>query len=111
MCEPQAVLTGVQREIRAIDPLIFTDDTRTGGKLIDQVLFNSKMIVGLLAVFGILALGLACVGLYGIMAYSVNQRRREIGVRMALGAAQANVLRLILKQGMSLVFTGVVIGF
>ena len=49
--------------------------------------------------------------LYGILAYSVNQRKREIGLRMALGAAQASVLRLILKQGMSLVLTGVLIGF
>jgi ABC-type antimicrobial peptide transport system permease subunit len=62
-------------------------------------------------VFGLLALGLASIGLYGIMAYSVNQRRREIGLRMALGAAQTSVLGLILKQGMSLVLTGVLIGF
>ena len=51
--------------------------------------------------------GLASIGLYGIMAYSVNQRKREIGLRMALGAAQASVLRLILKHGMSLVLAGV----
>src|SRR5262249_55173615 len=59
----------------------------------------------------LLALGLASVGLYGNMAYSVSQRKREIGVRMALGAAQTSVLRLVLKQGMSLVLTGVCIGF
>ena len=69
------------------------------------------MGVGLLSVFGLLALGLASIGLYGIMAYSVNQRKREIGLRMALGAARESVLRLILKQGMSLVVTGVLIGF
>jgi ABC-type antimicrobial peptide transport system permease subunit len=73
-------------------------------------LFQAKMGVALLSVFGLLALGLASIGLYGIMAYSVNQRRREIGLRMALGAAQSSVLRLILKQGMSLVMTGVLIG-
>jgi ABC-type antimicrobial peptide transport system permease subunit len=61
-------------------------------------------------VFGLLALGLASIGLYGIMAYSVNQRKREIGLRMALGAAQSSVLRLILKQGMTLVLTAVGIG-
>jgi ABC-type antimicrobial peptide transport system permease subunit len=69
------------------------------------------MGVALLSVFGLLTLGLACIGLYGIMAYSVSQRKREIGLRMALGAAQASVLGLILKQGMSLVMTGVLIGF
>jgi ABC-type antimicrobial peptide transport system permease subunit len=69
------------------------------------------MAVALLSVFGLLALGLANVGLYGLLAYSVNQRKREIGLRMALGASQASVLRLILKQGMSLVMTGALIGF
>ena len=59
----------------------------------------------------LLALGLASIGLYGILAYSVNQRKREIGLRMAIGAAQGSVLRLILKQGMSLVVTGMLIGF
>jgi ABC-type antimicrobial peptide transport system permease subunit len=61
-------------------------------------------------VFGLLALGLASIGLYGIMAYSVNQRKREIGLRMALGAAETTVLGMILKQGMSLVLRGVLIG-
>lgn len=68
------------------------------------------MGVGLLGVFGFLALGLASIGLYGIMAYSVNQRRREIGIRMALGAGQASVLHLVLRQGMTLVICGVGIG-
>jgi ABC-type antimicrobial peptide transport system permease subunit len=68
------------------------------------------MGVGLLGVFGFLALGLASVGLYGIVAYSVNQRRREIGIRMALGAGQGSVLGLILRQGMTLVVSGVGLG-
>ena len=68
------------------------------------------MGVGLLGVFGLLALGLASIGLYGIMAYSVARRRREIGVRIALGAAQSSVLRLVLGQGMTLVGTGIAIG-
>ena len=68
------------------------------------------MGVGLLGVFGFLALGLASIGLYGIMAYSVNQRRREIGIRMALGAGQSSVLSLILRQGRTLVISGVGLG-
>jgi ABC-type antimicrobial peptide transport system permease subunit len=66
--------------------------------------------VTLLGVFGFLALGLASIGLYGIMAYSVTSRRREIGVRMALGAAQSSVLGLVMRQGMTLVGTGIVLG-
>ncbi len=109
--DPQQVLIPVQREVRAVGPQILVNDIRTGRTIIDAGLFQAKMGVGLLSVFGLLALGLASIGLYGIMAYSVNQRKREIGVRMALGAARQSVLRLILKQGMSLVITGVVIGF
>ena len=66
--------------------------------------------VDLLGVFGLLALGLASIGLYGTMAYSVNQRRREIGVRMALGAGRGNLWLMILRQGMTLVLTGLVAG-
>ncbi len=109
--DPQQILIPVQREVRQISPRISVNDARTGHTIIDQGLFQAKMGVAMLSVLGLLALGLASIGLYGIMAYSVNQRVREIGVRMALGAARGNVLRLILKQGMLLVVTGVAIGF
>lgn len=108
--DPQQILIPVQREVRAAGPQILVSDVRTGRKIVDQALFNAKMGVALLSVFGLLALGLASIGLYGIMAYSVNLRRREIGVRIALGAPRSSVLRLILKQGISLVLTGVLIG-
>jgi len=100
----------VQGEIRNIDPTLPINDIRTGTKLIEQALWGAKIGVGLLGVFGFLALGLASIGLYGIMAYSVNQRRREIGIRMALGAGQPSVLSLILRQGMTLVISGVGLG-
>jgi predicted permease len=112
--DPQQILTPVQSELRGVAPEGLVSSTfgiRTGQTIIDGGLFFAKTGVVLLSVFGLLALGLASIGLYGIMAYSVNQRKREIGLRMALGAAQASVLRMILKQGMSLVLTGVVIGF
>ncbi len=108
--DPQQILTAVQRELHAAAPQVLVS-TRTGRQIIEGGLFFARTGVALLSVFGLLALGLASIGLYGILAYSVTQRRREIGLRMALGAARANVLRLILKQGMSLVVTGVLIGF
>ena len=108
--DPQQVLIPVQREMRAAGPQVVANDIRTGQKIVNDALFSVRMGVGLLSAFGLLALGLAGIGLYGLMAYSVTRRKREIGVRMALGAARENVLRLILKQGMSLVVAGVAIG-
>jgi predicted permease len=108
--DPSATLAAVQSEIRNIDPGLAVEDIRTGTKVIDQALWGAKIGVGLLGVFGLLALGLASVGLYGIMAYSVNQRRREIGVRMALGASEGSVSLLILRQGMMVVLSGVALG-
>ena len=108
--DPAGVLTAVQREVRAIDSHLDVTDVRTGRKIIDQALFSARIGVGLLGVFGLLALGLASVGLYGILAYSVNQRRHEIGVRMSLGADQSRVLWMVLRQGMMLVVTGIIVG-
>jgi predicted permease len=107
--DPGQVLTAAQREIHAAAPAILTT-VRTGRQIVDGGLFSARAGVVLLSAFGLLALGLACIGLYGILAYTVNQRKREIGLRMALGADQRTVLRLVLKQGMTLVFTGVAIG-
>jgi predicted permease len=109
--DPQQILIPVQREIHAAGPEILVGGTLAGREIIDRGLFQARLGVALLSIFGLLALGLASIGLYGIMAYSVNQRRREIGLRMALGAARTSVLALILEQGMSLVATGVLMGF
>src|ERR1044072_7715043 len=65
------------------------------------------MAAGLLSVFGMLALGLASIGIYGGVAYTVTQRTREIGIRIALGAARGSVLGMVVRQGMSLVLAGV----
>lgn len=109
--DPRHILIPVVREAQAAGPKIVISGQQTGRELIDNGLFQAKAGVMLLSVFGLLALGLAAIGLYGIMAYSVSQRKREIGLRMALGAGRGSVLRLILKQGMSLVVAGVIIGF
>ena len=109
--DPREILAPVEREMRAAAPQILLFGIRTGGEVIDGGLFQARMGVGLLATFGLLALGLASIGLYGVMAYSVNQRRREIGLRMALGATPGSVLGMVIREGMSLVLAGVLIGF
>ena len=108
--DPTSIMAAVQREVHNVAPAIEVSDVRTGAKLISQVLFFQTVGVGILAVFGLLALVLASVGLYGLQAYSVNRRQREIGVRMAMGAGRSDVLRLILRQGVTLVAAGICIG-
>ena len=109
--DPAQMVNPVGREIHAAGPEVLVSGIRTGQQVVDGSLFQAKIGVALVSVFGLLALGLASIGLYGILAYAVNQRQQEIGVRMALGASQPTVLRMIVKQGMSLVAIGMAIGF
>jgi predicted permease len=108
--DPAPVLGVVQRKIKELDPKVEVNDSRTGSKLMDQILWNARIVLSMLGAFGILALLLASVGLYGLLAYMVGGRQREIGVRMALGASRSSVLRLILRQGLLLVCIGVGVG-
>jgi macrolide transport system ATP-binding/permease protein len=107
---PEAALGSVQREIRQMDSKVPIQNPSTVRGVIDQSLWPVNLGAALLGVFGFLALGLACVGLYGVMAYSVGQRTREIGLRMALGAPQGHVLTIVMRQGMTLVGVGVLVG-
>jgi putative ABC transport system permease protein len=108
--DPSAALGAAQGEIRSIDPMVPVTNPFTMRQLIDLSLWAPKMGAILLGILGALALTLAMVGLYGVMAYSVVQRQHEIGLRMALGAAQGDVLRLVLRQGLTLVGIGLLIG-
>jgi predicted permease len=108
--DPAPVMGAAQREIHAMDPLVPILNPMTVGEVIDQSLFAPKLAASLLGAMGAIALALASVGLYGVLAFRVAQRFQEIGLRVALGARRAEVLRMVLTSAMAVVGVGVAIG-
>jgi macrolide transport system ATP-binding/permease protein len=108
--DPKTVLAAMQREMRNLDPTLPLYGLKTLKDHMKIPLFPAKIAAGALGSFGVLALVLAAVGIYGVMSYVVAGRTREIGLRMALGAQTGNVRSLILRQGMSLALIGATIG-
>jgi macrolide transport system ATP-binding/permease protein len=102
-----AAVRGVAKELAANVPLL---NVQTLSDRIDQSLDGQRLQTRLLAIFGLLALLLSSIGIYGVISYFVAQRTREIGIRMALGAHSRNVLSLVIAQGMMLVLSGVALG-
>ena len=110
MGDPKTVLPSVRESVQSLDRNLAFVGVSTIGGLLDQGLWAPRMGAFLMSAFGLLALLLASVGIYGVLAYSVVQRTQEVGIRMALGASRASVLGLIVRQGMTLVGIGVCIG-
>ena len=108
--EPGALLATVRREVQALDASLPVYNIKTLEEQKSGSLYTSRMAAMLLTVFGLLALLLAAVGLYGVMAYAVNRRTREIGIRLALGARGHDVLRQVLLEGMTMVMIGLALG-
>jgi putative ABC transport system permease protein len=108
--DPMSIASGVRAAIASLEKNLPTYDMRTMNEQLSSSLFPARMGATLLVVFGLLALLLAAVGIYGVMGYSVARRTREIGIRMALGAQRGDVLKLVLKEGLTMVGIGVALG-
>jgi len=108
--EPQSVLAALRREFQQLDAALPIYNVKTLVEHMALPLFPARVAAALLGSFGLLALSLAAIGIFGVMSYAVTQRTREIGIRLALGAQSADVLRLIVGQGLRLVLLGVALG-
>jgi putative ABC transport system permease protein len=108
--DPLALAAAVKREIQILDPDQAVASVSTMEKNIGVSLAARRLTISLLGTFAGLALVLASVGIYGVMAMSTTQRTRELGIRFALGASRGDVLRLVLGQGVSLIAIGLLVG-
>jgi putative ABC transport system permease protein len=108
--KPSGLAEALSREVRAVDPNLPVYGVTTMSEQIGRAVAQRRFLMRLLLTFGAIATGLALLGIYGVMAYSVSQRTREIGIRMAIGARQTDVTRMIMRSGLIVTMTGVVVG-
>jgi predicted permease len=108
--DPASAALAVQRVVRQLDPNLPVFEIRTIAEHLEFSLFIQRMAASLLGVFGVLALFLSTIGLYGVVAGTVAQRTPEIGMRMALGASRSDIFSLVLKQGLCVTLVGAAIG-
>jgi predicted permease len=107
---PSETIAAVRRAMREVDENLPLTDIKTQVEQADETLRMERLFAKLVTLFGLLAQQLASIGLFGALAYAVSQRTREIGIRMALGAAKTDVLKMIIIQGMTLALIGVALG-
>ena len=106
----RALIPAVRAAIRDVKPDIVVTRIQTQIEQIERTLYQERLFAGLSSLFGLLALALACIGLYGLLSYEVTRRTREIGIRMALGAPHREIRSLVAKRGLLLTLSGAVIG-
>jgi predicted permease len=108
--DPRSLILPLRQTVRSLDKNQAIDNPRTMTQVVTTSNGGNRMIVFLLEIFALLALVLVAIGIYGVIAFTVNQRNREIGVRMALGARRQRILFMILKNGIKLVAIGLLVG-
>jgi predicted permease len=108
--DPSAVIAALRQAAREVDENLPLSNVKTQVEQADETLRMERLFAKLVTLFGLLAQQLASIGLFGVLAYSVSQRTHEIGIRMALGASQTDVLKMIVNQGMALSLIGVALG-
>jgi predicted lysophospholipase L1 biosynthesis ABC-type transport system permease subunit len=107
---PAAAATAIRRAIGAVDKNLPVREVVTVAELLERGVLRERMVSDLTGVFGLMAALLAAIGLYGVMSYSVARRTNELGVRLALGASPSGLRRLIVRDTLSIVGTGLVLG-
>jgi len=108
--DPMSLTKALREQVQAVDPNLPVFGERTMEAVVADSLGQRRFAMQVVGLFGVLALLLASIGIYGVMAFSVNQRTREIGIRMALGASRATIMSWVLRQGLVLIVVGVVTG-
>jgi putative ABC transport system permease protein len=108
--DPVAAIPAIREQIHAADPEQGTQEIKPMEQVVSDSIGRPKLNLVVFSIFGLSALTLACIGIYGVISYSVEQRRREIGIRRALGAAQPTILRLVLREGLGIVAVGILLG-
>jgi predicted permease len=107
---PAPVVAALREQVQRLDPNLPVYNVHTVEEQIDQTLTGENLMATVATLFALLALALSTTGVYGVMAYAVNRRTREVGIRMAIGAAPASILRLVLRDAALLVAIGAVVG-
>jgi ABC-type antimicrobial peptide transport system permease subunit len=108
--DPETIVAPLRAIVKELDPNLPLSDVRTMNNHLGFALLPARLAGTVLGIFGVLGLALASVGIYGVMAYSVAQRTREIGIRMAIGAGAGDEARLVMRQGLTLVLIGTAVG-
>ena len=108
--DPKAIMPAIRTAVSRFDSNLLITDMKTQTDQINQNIYQERLIASLSSLFAVLALIVACVGIYGLLSYQVTRRTHEIGIRLALGAERADVLRAVLRQGAVLAIAGALIG-